>query len=124
MDFLLRSGQTWTILAETICDYQDTFRRVAVVAELRKAQQWLVANPQRRKTPKGMPRFLTNWLLKADGQTPIRFAPDAWTCPHTPHCTARWHCAKRDEFERIRAGLTDEERARVGEILAKARAAS
>ncbi len=106
MDFLLRSGHTWTLLGDTLSDYQSTFRRVAVVSELRKAQLWLVANPARRKTARGMPRFLNAWLAREDRRSPTvggRRASDPWTCPHDPPCPARWQCAKKDEFDRVKA---------------------
>lgn len=116
MDFLLRSGTRWSIGALTVAEYQDTFRRVAVVSELRKAQQWLVANPSRRKTERGMLRFLNGWLAKEDARgTRIREQPmsQPWHCPHTPACLQRWHCAKRDEFERVKAEVIREREARI-----------
>ena len=31
---------------------------------LHVAQAWLVTNPRRRKTKRGMPRFINNWLSR------------------------------------------------------------
>lgn len=46
-------------------EYQQTYDTLDVERELKKARQWLVDNPRRRKTAQGMPRFLGNWLLRA-----------------------------------------------------------
>ena len=35
------------------------------MAELRAARQWCIDNDERRKTPRGMPAFLSRWLAKA-----------------------------------------------------------
>ena len=40
----------------------DVYKRQ--VTELRKMQAWLSANPKRRKTKKGILRFIVNWLMK------------------------------------------------------------
>lgn len=34
-------------------------------AEVLKARAWLIANPAKRKTPRGVPRFLNGWLERA-----------------------------------------------------------
>lgn len=40
-------------------------KQIDILMESRKAKQWLVDNPTRRKTAKGMPRFLNNWYSRA-----------------------------------------------------------
>jgi hypothetical protein len=45
--------------------WREAFPGVDVVAELRKARAWLEANPSKRKTAKGAPRFLVAWLGRA-----------------------------------------------------------
>jgi hypothetical protein len=80
-----------------------------VDAELLKAAAWLEANPTRRKTPFGMPRFLVNWLNKASTQQAVtskvsyrpRSTRDA-TCPHQPACPfpGNWQCQQRTSLMR------------------------
>lgn len=41
------------------------YPNVDIIAELRKMKGWLLANKTKRKTMKGMPRFVHNWLGKA-----------------------------------------------------------
>lgn len=38
---------------------------IDAMAELHKAKAWLIANPTRQKTERGMSRFLNTWLAKA-----------------------------------------------------------
>jgi len=44
------------------------YPRVTVKQELLKMSVWLESNPKKRKTIKGIDRFITNWLSKADGK--------------------------------------------------------
>lgn len=59
-----KGPDTWTL---PLADLEE-FRRaypVDIEAEMRKAAVWLRSNPQRRKTARGMMRFLNSWLEKA-----------------------------------------------------------
>ncbi|MBI1347223.1 hypothetical protein GC163_13160 [bacterium] len=63
-----QSGQTWPLRESKVREYESTFPRIDVLAELRKARQWCSDNPGKRKTAKGMPKFLGAWLAKADSE--------------------------------------------------------
>lgn len=56
------SCKEWHLLASHIADWRAAYPGLDVEAEVRKAVAWLNANPDKRKTAKGMPRFLVNWL--------------------------------------------------------------
>ena len=58
-------GRTWGLSRTLIEAWQQAYPNVDVLGECRKAHAWIVANPGRRKTPKGMPKFLVNWLSRA-----------------------------------------------------------
>lgn len=45
--------------------WTSVYRGIDVLAECQKAMVWLSANPSKRKTSMGMPRFLVNWLNNA-----------------------------------------------------------
>ncbi len=62
--YVLKSGQNWNLAQEKIDEYKNTYTGIDVEAELRKAGQWLLDNPSRRKTAKGMHRFLSGWLSR------------------------------------------------------------
>ena len=56
------------IAASKAAEYRATFSGVDVDAELAKAAQWLRDNPSRRKTAKGLPRYLFAWLERAQNR--------------------------------------------------------
>jgi len=45
--------------------YQRAYPGLDIKAEYRKMDAWLESNPKKRKTPKGYPRFINNWLSNA-----------------------------------------------------------
>lgn len=72
--FVLADRSRWSLSMAKLAEFEATFPTMDVGAELRKAAQWLVENPTRRKTPSGMGRYLLNWLSKAQnsGRAPSR----------------------------------------------------
>lgn len=102
-------------LSETqVVEWVGLYPNVAVRAECRKALGWLIANPRRRKSEGGMPRFLVNWLNRAvderRGESRARGAseprraaplPATPTCTHSPACppsTPPHVCDQRETF--------------------------
>ena len=57
--------QTWPLQTLQVDRWQVLYPTLDVMAECRKALAWTDANPSKRKTPKGMPRFLVHWLNRA-----------------------------------------------------------
>ena len=62
--------KTWPLQALQIERWQALYPTVDVLAECRKALAWIDANPSKRKTAKGMPRFLVHWLNTATDARP------------------------------------------------------
>lgn len=58
-------AREWPLTAAKLAEWAAAFPGVDVLAECRKARQWCVDNPARRKTPRGMAAFLGRWLGKA-----------------------------------------------------------
>jgi len=54
----------WKITGTVYGTLKEAFQTIDIDAELRKAYAWLVANPGKRKTAKGMSRFLFNWMAR------------------------------------------------------------
>jgi hypothetical protein len=66
-------GAEWGLAESKVAEYRATFPSLDVLAEARKARQWLADNPSRRKTPRGMTSFLFRWLEREQnkpGQRP------------------------------------------------------
>lgn len=64
----------YTLRADQVSEWQKVFPHLDVAAECKKAGLWLKANPERRKTAKGMPKFLLAWLNRC--QDNRRTAPN------------------------------------------------
>lgn len=51
-----------------IAEWRDAFPAVDVIQQLRSMRQWLIANPTKRKTKRGMRKFVVAWLAKRQDQ--------------------------------------------------------
>jgi hypothetical protein len=63
-----RGAAVWHLRASKLAEYRDSFPAVDVLAECRRALQWVRDNPRNRKTRQGMTRYLGNWLGKSQNQ--------------------------------------------------------
>lgn len=69
MVFPVLGGESWSLSESKATEYESTYVGLDVNAELRKALQWLRDNPRNVKTASGMPRFLNNWLGRAQNSS-------------------------------------------------------
>ena len=60
----LTKGETYPVTREQVEAWRQAFPGIDVEQELREMCAWLEANPQRRKTRRGAPRFIVNWLSR------------------------------------------------------------
>lgn len=56
---------TWGLTPSQADDWSRLFPSLDILAECRSAKAWLLANTSKRKTAKGMPRFLVNWFTRS-----------------------------------------------------------
>ena len=86
----------WNLLVEHIADWKATYPGLDIEAECRKARAWIIANPEKRKTAKGMPRFLLRWFNRTV-DSPQRIAPQ--TAKPPPAAPRPWSevFAEQDE---------------------------
>lgn len=61
---VLDTGEYYTVTNEQIQGWQQSVPLVDVKSELRKMQLWLEGNPRKRKTARGITRFITGWLVR------------------------------------------------------------
>jgi len=59
-----RTGEHLAVSEEAVSRWRADFPAVDVPQELRHMRAWLEANPDRRKTHRGMPAFVVRWLTK------------------------------------------------------------
>ena len=60
-----------------IQEWQDSYPDVNVKKQLFKIRQWCIDNQERRKTLRGVPRFVNNWLSREQDKPKTASAP-AW----------------------------------------------
>jgi len=76
LDYPLGDGDTWPLSALKVAEWRETFPYLDVLSELKRARQWLRDNPSKRKTARGMPRFLGSWLGNAEKErSKVRLPP-------------------------------------------------
>ena len=61
---LLNTKEEYQIYQIDIEAWHDLYPAVDIMTELRKMKGWLIANPSKRKTKKGILRFINSWLAK------------------------------------------------------------
>lgn len=61
----LNDGSSYPVTEDQWHEWAGLYPAVDVMAELRKMKGWLDSNPDRKKTKKGIRRFITNWLSRA-----------------------------------------------------------
>lgn len=67
IQMILRNGTLHSVYESDVKHYSELYPSVDIVSELRKMQGWCEANPTRRKTAKGVKKFIASWL--SDTQT-------------------------------------------------------
>lgn len=63
-NLLLKDGSCYEISDEDISKYQEAFPKLDVASELKRMSLWCESNVSKRKTKKGISRFIVNWLSR------------------------------------------------------------
>ncbi|MEC8107933.1 MAG: hypothetical protein VX097_00405 [Pseudomonadota bacterium] len=66
MEIILKDGSYYEIEKEDLIAWSRTYKDCNVIYEIRAAAEWCEANPSRRKTLRGIRRFINAWLSKAN----------------------------------------------------------
>lgn len=68
----LADGSEYAVTDAELAELRAAFPRVDVVGEIRKARAWALANPPKRKTRRGTPKFLNSWMGGATERAPAQ----------------------------------------------------
>ena len=60
----LNTGEEYPVYEKEIEEWQKLYPAVDVRQQFRSMKGWLLSNPTKRKTKKGIKRFINNWLSK------------------------------------------------------------
>jgi hypothetical protein len=58
-----------------LAELRRAYPRVDIPAELAKARAWSFANPDKRKTKRGLAKFLNGWMERQSAKLPAEVAP-------------------------------------------------
>ena len=98
-----KKDEVYNIYQTDIDDWSDIYPNVNVLQELKKMKGWLDANPKRRKTKSGLPRFINAWLSKEQDK-PKRYDLTVEEIDETPKEKPSITYSQ-DEFDEIQAEL-------------------
>lgn len=68
IDLSLNDGSLFEVSDSDVQEWSKLYPAVDIKQELRKMKGWLDANPTRRKTRRGVKRFVVNWLSRTQDQ--------------------------------------------------------
>ena len=74
---LAKNGDEAEIHTRQIDDWREAYPGVDIEQALRNMRQWLIHNPTKRKTNRGIGRFITSWLAKEQDRGGSSRAPPA-----------------------------------------------
>lgn len=63
------NDKDWLLSEAFLEEQRPLYPGVDVLIEFKKALQWLKANPTRKKTARGMPKFLIGWLERSQNKS-------------------------------------------------------
>lgn len=72
-----KNGEYFDLTKEKLNEFQVTYPHIDCFEEFRRAKLWLENTPDRRKTKRGMPSFLTNWINRAKTPAPRKYADES-----------------------------------------------
>ena len=71
----LNDGNEHPVTEEMLSEWAALYPAVDVMQQLRNMRGWLLENPARRKTKRGIGRFIVTWLSKEQDRGGVRAAP-------------------------------------------------
>ena len=77
IELILNDKTTYPISEKQIQEWHGLYPSVDVMQEVRKMKGWLDANPAKRKTRRGILRFVNSWLAREQDKGP-RPPGDSW----------------------------------------------
>ena len=72
-----KENEFFDITQQHIDDFQKWYPNVNVMQELNEMQAWLVSNPTKRKTKRGMMSFVNRWLSREQDKPQRQYTTDS-----------------------------------------------
>lgn len=77
LTMMLDTGDEYEITESMLKEWQQLHPKVNVLEEMQKMKAWLYANPNKRKTKRGMKRFINSWLSSSKSYSENRSGNNA-----------------------------------------------
>jgi hypothetical protein len=71
-------GKYFSVTESQHQKYEEAYPGLDLLGEYKKMDAWLESNPTKRKTPRGYPRFVNNWLAGACKDQQVREDQGTW----------------------------------------------
>jgi hypothetical protein len=104
--------KTWALKESKQKQYQELYPNLDVPQEMRKARQWCIDNPGKRKTPRGMTAFLGRWL-RTETDRPRPPAPYEPKPKRDLVAETKAYVAERERKKNVDRGIFDTNAERV-----------
>lgn len=65
----LKSGDVFPIYEDRVKEWEDTYTNVDVIQQLKEMKTWLNNNPSKKKTRRGILRFVNGWLQRENKES-------------------------------------------------------
>lgn len=70
-----KNSEDYPITEADVNEWHEAYPAVPIMQELREMRQWAISNPTKRKTARGMRRFITSWLEREQNRGGARASP-------------------------------------------------
>ena len=77
LTMMIDTGDEYEITESMLKEWQQLHPKVNVLEEMQKMKAWLYANPNKRKTKRGMKRFINSWLSSSKSYSENRSSNNA-----------------------------------------------
>ena len=101
MELPLKDGSLYAVDDSLYNDLCQCYPSLDVSEHLQEMRIWLVCNDQKRKTRRGIKRFINSWLSRAKGNN-----SEGYQQPHKKLSIAEQQAESRRQGEQIRANLS------------------
>lgn len=86
----LNDGSEFSVTEALVTEFESLYPAVDVRQELRNQRGWLLAQPRRRKTRRGIRRFVSGWMCREQGRAGRTRSPTAQAATGLDWDGTRW----------------------------------
>ena len=93
----LNTGEEWHVATSYLAELHELFPTIDIEQELLTMRAWCSASPERRKTSRGIKRFIVSWLSRATDSGRSKHSTFASTAPTKPRADTEYQVHLQDQ---------------------------